>query len=113
MSRRHAERLKSSRFHFGESAASSLCVGSFFPTLLLSGIFGCAAAPLVAPVDAGDPIELASNQGLLIIHIDTDIPLANVFLNHRSVAKSIGKGRHVWITRVIEGRYRWKRWAVG
>lgn len=113
MSGRHAERLKSSRFHSCEGAAPSLCVGPFLPALILSGILGCAAAPQVVPVDASDSIALAPNQGLLIIHIDTDIPLANLFLNHRPVAKSLGKGRHVWMTRVIEGHYRWKRIDIG
>jgi hypothetical protein len=84
----------------------------FLPALILSGILGCAA-PLVVPIDASGPIELAPNQALLIIHIDTDIALENLFLNHRSVAKALGKGRHIWMTRVAEGRYRWKRIEIG
>ena len=112
MSGRHAERLKSSRFHCCESAASSRSVMPFFPALILSGILGCAA-PLVVPIDAGGPIELTPNQALLIIHVDTDIALENLFLNYSSVAKSLGKGRHVWMTRVTEGHYRWRKIEIG
>ncbi len=89
---KHAERLKPARFHSSKSAASPQSVIFLFPTLILVGVFGCAA-PLVVPIDASGPIELAPNEALLIIHIDTDVALENLFLNSRLVAQSLGKGR--------------------
>jgi hypothetical protein len=83
-----------------------------FPAFILIAVVGCATAPVV-PIDASGPIELAPKEALLIIHIDTDIALEALLLNSRQVAKSLGEGRHAWMVRVPEGRYRWKRIEVG
>lgn len=112
MSRRDAERSASSRFHFRNSAASSGGPIPLLLTLFLTALLGCAAPPVV-PIDPSGPIELAPGQALLIIHIDTDIALEELFLNHKSVARSLGKGKHLWLTRVAEGRYRWERIEIG
>lgn len=112
MSRRHAERSGSSRFDFRRRAVS---IGSPIPPLLmlfLTAWLGCAVSS-VMPIDPSRPIELAPDQALLIIQIDTDIALEKVFLNHQVVARSLGKGKHLWLIRVSEGRYRWKRIEVG
>ncbi len=109
---KHAERLKLARFHSFKSTDLPRSVILLFPTLILVGIFGCAM-PLVVPIDASGPIELAPNEALLIIHIDTDIALEKLVLNNRPVAQSLGKGRHVWMVRVPEGSYRWKRIESG
>ena len=102
-----AEQLKLVRFHSFKSAASPRSVPLLFPMLILAGAIGCAARP-VTPIDPSGPIELAPNEALLILHIDTDIALRSLTLSNRSVAHSLGKGRHVWMVRVPEGDYRWK-----
>ena len=109
---KHGERLKLARFHSLKSASSPRSVILLFPVSILVGVLSCAA-PAVVPIDASGPIELAPNKALLIIHIDTDIALGNLLLNHRSVAQSLNKGRHVWMVRVPEGSYRWKRIEIG
>lgn len=109
---KRAERLVLARFHSFEGASSPRSVALFFPSLTLVAVLGCAA-PLVVPINASGPIELASNEALLIIHIDTDIALESVVLNNRSVAQSLSKGRHVWMVRVREGSYRWQRIEIG
>ena len=112
MVRVHVKRLKSDRFHSFKSVSSPRSVTLLSPTLILVGVLGCTA-PLVVPIDAGGPIELARNEALLIIHVDTDIALENLVLNNRPVAQSLGKGRHVWMVRVREGSYRWQRIEIG
>jgi hypothetical protein len=103
----HAELLESAGFHSVRSATSRLHGLSLFPVLILVGALGCAVSRIV-PIDASDPIELAPDEALLIIHIDTDVALESLVLNSRPVARSLGKGRHIWMVRVREGRYRWK-----
>jgi hypothetical protein len=71
------------------------------------GTLGCAVPPIV-PIDASHPAELAPNEGLLILHIDTEIPLTRLILSRRIIARSLAKGRHVWIARALEGSYSWE-----
>jgi hypothetical protein len=104
----HAERLKSARFHSFKSVTSRRNVFFLFPLLILVGALGCAVSRIV-PIDASGPIELAPDEALLIIHIDTEVALESLVLNSRPVAWSLGKGRHIWMIRVREGRYHWKR----
>jgi hypothetical protein len=108
----HARRLKSARFHSLNSAVSPRIPILLFWVLVLSEISGCAVSAIL-PIDASAPIELAPNEALLIVHIDTDVALESLILNNRPVARSLGKGRHVWMVRVPEGSYRWKRVEIG
>lgn len=78
----------------------------------LIALVGCASSR-IPPIDARRPIELAPDEGLLIIQIDTDVALSDLILNHRWVARSLGKGRHIWLTRVREGSYRWQEIETG
>jgi len=71
-------------------------------------VLGCGLMQLPR-VDPSQPVELSPDEGLLIIQIDTDAPLSNLFLNSRSVVRSLKPGRHIWITRVKAGAYRWSR----
>ncbi len=109
---RHAERLQIERFDSLESAASQRSAILLLPTFLLVGILGCAAS-LIVPIDASGPIELAPNEALLIVHIDTEVALERLVLNNRSVARSLAEGRHVWMVRVPVGSYSWKRIEIG
>jgi hypothetical protein len=109
---RHAERVQLARFDSLESAASQRSAILLLPTFLLVGILGCAAS-LIVPIDAAGPIELAPNEGLLIVHIDTEVALERLVLNNRSVARSLAEGRHVWMVRVPVGSYSWKRIEIG
>jgi hypothetical protein len=104
----HAERLKPARFHSVKSATPRWTVFFLFPLLILVGALGCAVSRIV-PIDASGPIELTPGEALLIIHIDTEVALESLVLNSRPIAWSLGKGRHIWMIRVREGRYRWKR----
>ena len=105
MSGMHAERLKPTRFHSVENVTSRWTVFFLFPMSILVGVLGCAM-PRLVPIDANGPVELAPDEALLIIHIDTEAVLESLVLNSRPVARSLGKGRHIWMVRVREGRYR-------
>jgi hypothetical protein len=111
MVRKHAERFELAEFRSFTSASSSLSVIFLFPALILVGVLGCA--PLVVPIDASAPIELAPSEALLIIHIDTEIALERLWLNSRPFAQSLGKGRFAWMVRVRSGSYRWQRIELG
>ncbi len=78
----------------------------------LAALVGCASAR-IAPIDASQPIELAADEGLLIIQIDTDVALHDLILSRRSVARSLGKGQHIWLARVRAGSYRWQQIEIG
>ncbi len=108
----HAKQLRSDRFRSLQSASSPRSVTLLFLAFALSEILGCAVGG-IPPIDVNAPIELAPNEALLIVHIDTNLALKNLFLNNRSVAQSLGKGRHVWIVRVRAGSYRWQRVELG
>jgi hypothetical protein len=108
----HAERLDPARFHSVKSATSRRNTLLFLPMLALMGTLGCAVSSF-SPIDASGPIELAPGEALLIIHIDTEVVFDRLILNHRVVARSLGKGKHIWMVRVREGRYRWKRIEIG
>ena len=108
----HAERLQPARFHCLESAASQRRAVLLLSTLFLVGVLGCAPS-LIIPIDASGPIELAPNEALLIVHIDTEVALARLVLNNRSIARSLGEGRHVWMVRVPVGSYHWRRIEIG
>jgi hypothetical protein len=95
-----------------KSVASSRSLILLLLLLISSGIPGCATSPIL-PIDGSAPIDLAPNEALLIVHIDTDIALEQLVLNNRAVARSIGKGRHAWMVRLREGRYRWRRIELG
>lgn len=109
---KHAERFQLARFDSLESTASQRSAILLLPTLFLVGTLGCAAS-LIVPIDASGPVELAPNEALLIVHIDTEVALARVILNNRSVARSLAEGRHVWMVRVPVGSYSWKRIEIG
>jgi len=73
---------------------------------------GCAAAPLeVFPPVGGRP--LAEDEGLLIIQIDTDIPLEAISFDRGPVAENLPKGRHLWMVRARAGHYSWNRIQMG
>lgn len=78
----------------------------------LAALVGCASAR-IAPIDASQPIALAPDEGLLILQIDTEVALHDLILSRRSIARSLGKGQHIWLVRVRAGSYRWQQIEIG
>ena len=67
---------------------------------------GCAG-PAVRPLGPSGSTQLGVGEGLLILHVDSDVPIADLQLNHGSAAKSVARGHHVWLVRAPAGSYRW------
>jgi hypothetical protein len=86
--------------------------GGAFLAALLAGASACAGAPL-PPVAPGAPLELSADEGLLVVQIDTEVPLARVWLDRAVASGAVPSGRHVWLVRLPSGRYRFSRVAFG
>jgi hypothetical protein len=100
------DRLERSRRH-AHSTGSAVLLCALFAIC----IAGCET-PKSRPVRANESVELTADQGYLIVHVDTDIALDALVMSGKTVARSLGKGRHIWMIRVNAGRYRWKRIAL-
>lgn len=72
----------------------------------LAGLPGCA--PSLHALGPVRPPPLAPDEGLLIVHVDSSVPLHEVLLDEGAVAEGIGTGRHVWMMRAAAGRYCWE-----
>ncbi len=81
----------------------------FLTPLVLFVLLGCA--PL-QPIDSGRPVELSSEQGLLIVDIDTELPIRLLRMTSASPLRDIEQGRHVWMVRLRAGDYRWRELRI-
>ncbi len=59
-------------------------------------------------IDSETPIELAIQEGLLVMQIDTDLPIDRLALNGLTIIEPIKVGKHFWIARVYAREYSWK-----
>lgn len=73
---------------------------------------GCAG-PAVQPLGASPSPQLGAGEGLLILHVDSDVPIADLQLNRGSAARSVARGHHVWLVRAPAGSYRWTILRLG
>ena len=71
-------------------------------TLLLAS---CATG--IRPLDLSAPVILDPDEGLLILHVDTDLPIAGIELNGGTIGSGVAAGHHVWLVRAAAGSYRW------
>ena len=60
----------------------------------------------IRPLDSSAVVTLGSNEGFLILHVDTDVPIAGIELNGETIASGIAVGHYVWLVRAIAGSYR-------
>jgi hypothetical protein len=81
--------------------------------LLCSIIAGISACASIRPLDVGErPIALKDDEGILLVHIDTDwrlgsITAANVGVD--KVATDVEPGEHIIFVIAKAGSYRWSR----
>ncbi len=66
---------------------------------------------ILAPADAVEPGSpaLGPREALMIVHVDSEIPLDWIDLASGRVATSLPEGRHIWIVRAPAGRNAWVR----
>ena len=74
-------------------------------------VIGCA--PAIQPLGPARPLALREGEGLLVLHVDSDIPIAALELNRGTGAHAIQAGHHVWLVRAREGDYRWVMLRLG
>ncbi|MEZ4281961.1 MAG: hypothetical protein R3F21_20345 [Myxococcota bacterium] len=63
---------------------------------------------LRAEIVAADAVaELAEDEGLLVVHVDTNAGLERLVAGDVAIAEKLAKGRFVWLVRLKAGRYAW------
>jgi len=73
------------------------------PALLF--VLGCASA---RPITADGPIELKGNQGILVVHVDSDFPIRRLRFDFQAdAATDLAAGQYVALLVVPAGNYRW------
>jgi hypothetical protein len=81
--------------------------------LILLCFFQSGCSTGIAPLGPTSPLQLEHDQGLLILHVDSDVPIETLRLDRGVAARSVARGEHVWIVRAAAGRYRWTGVQVG
>lgn len=68
---------------------------------------GCSSTHFVR-VNPGESIDLAQDEALIALHVDSDLPLDRLVLTGLVLRDPIPAGQHFWIARVYAGNYTWK-----
>jgi hypothetical protein len=83
-------------------------------SIVLVALLASLAAPLTGCVgpslwrlDLDRPIDLDEDEGLLIMHVDTDARILQLILSRARIVEEIEIGKHLWITKLPAGRYSW------
>jgi len=77
--------------------------------LALIMLVGCAT---FERVDPELPVDLSGDWGLLIVDVDTEVPL-QLLQTASFTIRDVEVGRQVWMARVRVGEYRWRALEVG
>lgn len=64
----------------------------------------CATGIRALDPSAGGVLE--PGEGLLILHVDTEVPIAEIDVNGGTIASGLPTGHHVWLVRAAAGSYR-------
>ena len=74
--------------------------------VLSAATVGCGSKQL-AVQPPGQAAELGPDEGLLVVHVDTEVPLSHLTLSRYELGQNLPAGRHLWLVRIPAGRYRW------
>jgi hypothetical protein len=87
------------------------CVGRFLLACAATCIIsGCAS---IRPVEPGVPFELGSDEGILVVHVETNAPVVSLDFNRQPAATDLPEGEHLLLLRVGAGKYRWSGVTLG
>jgi hypothetical protein len=81
-------------------------VPGLFLAIVASFALGCVS---IRPYDPGAEDELADNEGILVVHVDTDTAVESIVTSAGIVARSLEPGRYLILLAIPEGTYRWRR----
>ena len=79
--------------------------------LVVTGLLATSCAPAFRPL--GPSPALREHEGLLVLHVDTDVPLAAIESSRGTAATNVARGHHAWIVRASAGRDRWTAIRLG
>jgi uncharacterized protein YceK len=78
---------------------------------VLATASGCASVRQLeigsGPLEAGALPDLAPDEGILVVHVHTDIPIAKLQISQMTALTDLPKGEHLRLLALGEGRYRW------
>lgn len=80
-----------------------------FATTLLVALLnaGCFSTYFV-PIEPATPVELEPREALLVMQIDSDLPIRELSFSNLDIRTPIEAGEHFWIARVRPGAQSWK-----
>jgi hypothetical protein len=73
--------------------------------LTLPSVLGCATPSW--PIEPGDPVELAEDEGILVVHVRTNSEINSMFIGANKAAEDLAPGEHLTLIGAKEGWYRW------
>ena len=76
--------------------------------LIAVSLGGCTSTYFVR-IEPEAPFQLAENEALMVIQIDTDLPIGRLVLSGLMIRESIEVGRHFWVAKVRPGRQSWRK----
>ena len=81
--------------------------GFLVACLLSVGLLACASSAPPASVTPGPFEPLASDEGFLVVQIDSDLGVERLQAGSGVIARDLQPGRHLWLVRMKVGTYRW------
>src|SRR5688572_22105995 len=81
----------------------------------IAAFAGCASSSLLAtsrPIDPGDAVGLGPNEGLLVVHVRTNVPIVSVDVGGVIAAEDVPEGTAVRLIGISAGTYRWEQIQV-
>ena len=71
----------------------------------------CTGCLSIRPLPAGDP-KLAANEGILVIHLHTKVPIEKLAISGTTALSDVSPGDHLVLLAVSAGQHRWSEIAV-
>ena len=67
--------------------------------------WGCVA---VRPIESGKTLALARDEGILVVHINSAIPIEKLGFSSATAGSNLPAGEHFYLLGVTAGKYRWR-----
>lgn len=77
---------------------------------LLAALCGCATT---RPIPSDGPVSLRENEGIVILHVDTDTAISSISISGLRVLQNLPRGRHVALQVLTAGSYSFSTLRTG